>query len=130
MKNNTPRYKIITLHCFASLACILLPLLLIHLQYDRWNPFRLKGPGFLVFYSVLLLCTHTRRFTTRRAVTGSHKQALWIKGLYLLVLVTGLARLLQGMYNGKPVGYLVLLLALHLVLLPLPLARRKADRPF
>ncbi len=129
MKNNTPNNKTRTRYRFATLAAIFLPLLFIHLQYDRWNPFRLKGPGFLAFYSLLLLCTHSLRYTMQRRTTRSHGQALWRKGLFIVVLVTGLARLLQGIYNTKPVGYLVLLLALHLILLLLPVSRHQAGRP-
>ncbi|RPE08981.1 hypothetical protein EGT74_18385 [Chitinophaga lutea] len=79
------------------------------------NPFHLTGPAFLHFYLTLLLATHTAVFLLRRYVKG--KQATPFTGCLMgITLFTGLARLVQGLSHAKPVGYLLLLIVLHLVL--------------
>ncbi|PSK92513.1 hypothetical protein [Taibaiella chishuiensis] len=126
MQNKHPGQTATWLYGSATLACILAPLAFIHQQYDRWNPFRLSGKHFLVFYALLLLLNHGLPYLERLFVPPAHRQILWTRVLSLLVLATGLARLIQGIYNAKPVGYLVVLLGLHLILLAISLRSRKS----
>ena len=98
-------------------GCGILPLLYIHLQYDRWNPFQLNGKKFLVFYILLLLLCHTARVLDRITIREINRPRFWSRLLPAVILLTGLARLVQGIYHAKPVGFLILLILLHLTLL-------------
>lgn len=104
------------LYLAGTLSCLLLPLLFILQQYDKWNPFRLSGKAFLVFYILLLLLCHLARRLERTFIREAIRERFWGRLLIVLILVTGIARLIQGIYNAKPVGYLVLLLLFHLFL--------------
>lgn len=122
---NTPENKISKfgtkfLYLTGTLSCLLLPLLFIFQQYDKWNPFRLRGKEFLAFYILLLLFCHLTRRLEHTFIRNAIRESLWGRLLVVLILIIGLARLVQGVYNAKPVGYLVLLLVLHLILMALP----------
>jgi hypothetical protein len=104
------------LYLTGTLSCLLLPLLFIYLQYYKANPFRLKGKEFLAFYILLLLICHLTRRLERTFIREHIRERLWGRLLVVLILATGIARLIQGIYNAQPVGYLVLLLLLHLLL--------------
>ena len=94
-----------------TLPALIIPFLF--LQHP--NPFHLAGPAFLHFYMFLLLSVHTAVFLLSVSVKG--KQAVpFTRSLLYITLFVGLARLMQGLHHAKPVGYLVLLMALHLVL--------------
>ncbi len=66
-----------------------------------WNPFSINGPHFLVFYILLSLVVYafpvTRKFS-------------------FVLLILGIARIIQGLCNDKPVLYLVLLVVLNIII--------------
>lgn len=98
MKNN----KHIGSYLITGLA-LLLPFIYIH----TWNPFSIKGPLFLKFYMLLMLIVYAGIILLK----GKH--AGLIIGITLMLAV---ARIIQGLYHAKPVGYLVLLVLLHLAI--------------
>lgn len=88
-----------------SFAALLLPLTYIHYAYHKLIPFNLTGPQFLEFY--LLLCTVD---VTLVAIQNYLRYRLAQKITTGAVMLLGAARLFQGIYNNKPVGYLVLII--------------------
>ncbi|QJB30982.1 hypothetical protein HF324_06210 [Chitinophaga oryzae] len=79
-------------------------------SYHRFNPFHLAGKQFLGFYSLLLLFTLGNVLLLRRQYP---RMAGAVNGFCLLL---GIARLIQGMYHHKPVGYLMLLLMFPVII--------------
>lgn len=115
-QNNKQSFRSVALFYLLGMACCsLLPLLYIHQQYDRWNPYRLNGKKFLVFYIMVLLLCHAARVLERIITPETYRLRFWSRILPTAVLLTGLTRLIQGISNAKPVGFLILLLLLHLV---------------
>jgi len=115
MKNN----KHTGLYLIAGLA-LLLPFLYIH----TWNPFSVKGPLFLSFYMLLMLIVYADIVLLNWYLTGKGDTLRYAGLITGAILVLGVARVIQGLYNAKPVGYLVLLLLLHLAISGL-MGRRK-----
>lgn len=86
-----------------------LTLILPFLYIQTWNPFSINGPHFLGFYILLSLVIYLDMvlFPVIRKVS--------VAGLILII--PGIARIIQGLYNEKPVLYLVLLVVLNLIIL-------------
>jgi len=78
-----------------------LTLALPFLYIKTWNPFSLNGPHFLVFYILLSLVVYIFPVTRK---------------LSFILLILGIARIIQGLYNEKPVLYLLLLVILNIIL--------------
>lgn len=90
----------------ASSAVILL---FLYLSCHRLNPFHLAGKQFLGFYSLLVLFTVGNVLLLRQPYP---RTAGLVNGFCLML---GIARLMQGMYHHKPVGYLILLLLVPVI---------------
>ncbi|MGF6846430.1 hypothetical protein QFZ51_001665 [Chitinophaga sp. W3I9] len=109
MKNETtPRplfFSILVLCAFS------LPFLYVYHVTSQWNPFAIKGKTFLVFYGLFITIGYLTLLFRKYA--GFFPFA---RGMVITLLVAGVARLCQGVYNGKPVGYLILLMMCLLIL--------------
>ncbi|SIN66062.1 hypothetical protein [Chitinophaga niabensis] len=81
----------------AATLALTLPFLYLH----TWNPFSVNGPHFLSFYILLSLVVYVFPVTRK---------------LSFVLLILGIARIIQGLYNGKPVLYLLLLVVLNIIL--------------
>lgn len=88
-----------------SFTALLLPLTYTHYAYHKLIPFRLNGPQFLEFY--LLLCIVGIMLV---AIQNYLRHRLAQKIIIGAVMLLGGARLFQGIYNNKPIGYLVLII--------------------
>lgn len=86
-----------TLQYLAAALMLTLPFGYIH----TWNPFSVNGPHFLVFYMLLSLIVYLFPVTRK---------------LSFVLLILGLARIIQGLYNERPVLYLLLLVILNIIL--------------
>jgi hypothetical protein len=85
------------------------PLLYVHAVTAQWNPFAVNGPLFLRFYGICLAVSALAILVPRLFHPPAGIYTL-LKGLLIMMAVIGLGRLCQGIYNGKPVGYLLLML--------------------
>lgn len=111
--------KRITLSPLGGYICTViaafLPFLYLYSVTGQWNPFVIRGPLFVAFYafcvggSVVALLVSRFCHTT---VAGY----VPIRGLFIFMLGIGLARLCQGIYHHKPVGYLVGMLVAEIFL--------------
>ncbi|TWF45679.1 hypothetical protein FHW36_1011610 [Chitinophaga polysaccharea] len=105
MHNKIPYYWLLILFFLGGL----LPLLYVNQVTAQWNPFAMNGRHFTRFY---LLCAGGSYLSL--LVAGCmHPPVVfpgfikwWLTGICIL----GLARLGQGMYHARPVGYLMLIL--------------------
>lgn len=91
------------------LITILAPLLYVHAATAQWNPFAIKGPLFIRFYGIYL-GSSCLAVLIPRLLHSPERFYVPLKWLFIFALAIGLARLCQGIYHHKPVGYLVLML--------------------
>lgn len=80
-----------------------LPFFYIH----TWNPFSVNGPHFLVFYILLSILFYVDMLLFPMIRTPA---VIWI-----ILILPGIARIIQGLYNEKPVMYLVILVFLNVI---------------
>ncbi|WP_106917824.1 hypothetical protein [Chryseobacterium aurantiacum] len=79
-----------------------------------FNPFTLKGPGFLKFYLLLLLGFYSSIFILKLLKQTISKTTLyWM----LLIFVVGIIKVIRGILLGKPVGFLVMILILECIVI-------------
>jgi hypothetical protein len=106
---------------YRSLVCLpvlfIMPCMATYFLYNQWFPFGLSGRHFLVFfllymglgYGIISLCKHYRpdqKINVVSAIIG-------------LTIILSLARIIQGIYHHKPVSFLLLLTAAHIIILVL-----------
>ena len=101
---------------------LLIPIMYIYEIANIINPFYLNGKQFLSFFGLLTATSAITGIIWMRIVQrqGATNDGSVVKQLLLqpqhcvvLVLIIGFTRLLQGISNHKPVGYLILLLFLN-----------------
>ncbi len=113
-----------------TIILLAIPFALIAYHYHMPDPYRLSGKHFLVFYisQILAVCIslavllHKKQPADQqylKADTGSRQHPQLntaAKSICILSLLMGLIRLLQGLSNHKPVGFLILLLCFNLII--------------
>lgn len=74
---------------------------------DTFNPISLKGPDFLTFYLIFLF-----GFYASVLLLKSFREHISKRTLYFMIfiVVLGLIKLIRGVYLGKPVGFLIIIL--------------------
>jgi len=90
-------------------ACVAAIFIFLNFFYHRLNPFHLAGKQFLGFYSLLILVTLGNVLLLRQ----QHPRLASQVNIFCLLL--GIARLIQGVYHHKPVGFLLLLLLFPII---------------
>jgi hypothetical protein len=106
-------------------ALFMLPCTATYFLYSQWFPFGLSGRHFLVFflmymglgYGIIFLCKHYR----------ADRKINVVSGIIGLTIILSLARIIQGTYHHKPIGFLLLLTAAHIIILVL--LNKKTDLP-
>lgn len=89
-----------------------LPFLYVYLATLQWNPFAINGKKFLVFYGSGIIIGYFTLLLSRKFTVFS----LFLREWVIVLLMAGVARLCQGLYHHKPVGYLLLLMMSLLLL--------------
>lgn len=109
MKNETtPRPLFLSILAISAFS---LPFFYVYHVTSQWNPYAINGKRFLVFYGMYIIIGYLALLFRRSA--GFFP---FMRGLVIVLLGAGVIRMCQGLYNGKPVGYLILLLMSLLVL--------------
>ena len=107
-KNDTMKKNLIPI---SSLSLLLLPFAFSYYAFGKALPYSLNGPQFIKFYitlCIVTMCTASIWFCIKRATTA------W--SLFAFTMLLGVTRLFQGIYNHKPVGYLILILITLVIL--------------
>lgn len=114
-----------------TIILLAMPFLLITYSYHMPDPYRLSGRHFLVFYiaQLLAVCLSLAVLLKRQPaaadlpylkteVAGKHHSSpsRAAKSICILSLLMGFIRLIQGLSNHKPVGFLILLLCFNLAI--------------
>ncbi|MBO9730654.1 MAG: hypothetical protein J7623_18570 [Chitinophaga sp.] len=89
-----------------AIIAVFLPFLYLYRVTCQWNPFVIRGPLFVAFYALCVGSSVVTLLVSRlcQFPAGGYVP---FRGLFIFMLGIGLARLCQGIYHQKPVGYLV-----------------------
>ena len=72
-----------------------------------FNPISLKGPDFLSFYLIFLFGFYASVILLKSFREHISKTTLYFM---IFIVVLGLIKLIRGVYLGKPVGFLIIIL--------------------
>lgn len=81
---------------------------------DTINPISLKGPDFLKFYLILLFGFYSSVFVLKLFKESISKTTLYFM---ISIFILGIVKLIRGLFLGKPVGFLILILILELIVI-------------
>ena len=83
-------------------------------SHQTFNPIALKGPDFLKFYLMLLIGLYLS-ILIGKFLKLSHSKTIFY--FLIAILLLGITKLFRGLYLGKPVGYLVMILIMELIVI-------------
>lgn len=78
---------------------------------DTINPISLKGPDFLKFYLILLFGFYSSVFGLKLFKESISKTTFYFM---ISIFILGIVKLVRGLFLGKPVEFLILILILEL----------------
>lgn len=82
--------------------------------HHTFNLISLKGPSFLFFYLLLIIGFYVSIFILKLI-----KQKISEVTFYFMIsiFILGIIKLVKGMFLGKPVGFLIMILVLELIVI-------------
>ena len=107
------------------LASMTISLIWLVIYQQTWNPFSLKGSQFLKFYLILLMGFYTSVLILKFLQKPISKT---VRYFMLMILLVGIIKLLKGLYLGKPIGYLTILLMIEVVVISLHIDNKRSER--
>lgn len=84
------------------------------LNKNTFNPISLKGPDFLKFYLILLLGFYASVFLLKSLKEMVSKTTFYFM---ISILVLGIVKLIRGIFLGKPIGFLIMILILEVIVM-------------
>jgi len=78
------------------------------------DPIFLKGPDFLKFYLILLFGFYSSVFVLKLFNESISKTTLYFM---ISIFILGIVKLVRGLFLGKPVGFLILILILEFIVI-------------
>ncbi|MNG80228.1 hypothetical protein D3C87_548120 [compost metagenome] len=93
-------------------AAIAISMIWLVINHQTYNPFSLKGPEFLKFYLILLSGFYLSVFSLNYLRQTISKTTFYFM---MVILVSGMIKITIGLFLGKPVGYLIILLIIQFV---------------
>jgi hypothetical protein len=93
-------------------ATIAISMIWLVINHQTYNPFSLKGPEFLKFYLILLSGFYLSVFSLNYLRQTFSNTTFYFM---ILILVSGVIKIIIGLFLGKPVGYLVILLIIQFI---------------
>lgn len=107
------------------LASMTISLIWLVIYQQTWNPFSLQGPQFLKFYLILLMGFYTSVLILKFLQKPISKT---VRYFMLMILLLGIIKLLKGLYLGKPIGYLTILLMIEVLVISLHIDNKRSER--
>lgn len=107
------------------LASMTISLIWLVIYQQTWNPFSLKGPQFLKFYLILLIGFYTSVLSLKFLQKSISKT---VRYFMLMILLLGIIKLLKGLYLGKPIGYLTILLMIEVLIISLHIDNKRSEQ--
>ncbi|MCU7617567.1 hypothetical protein NZ698_10190 [Chryseobacterium sp. PBS4-4] len=80
-------------------------------EHQTYNPILLKGPDFLRFYLILLTGIYLSVFILKFFKESVSKTTFYF---LISIFILGLIKLIRGLYLGKPIGYLIMILIIEI----------------
>lgn len=93
---------------------VIISLVWLIMNIDTFNPISLKGPDFLKFYLILLFAFYCSVFVLKLFKESISKTTFYFM---ISIFILGIVKLIRGLFLGKPVGFLILILILELFVL-------------
>ena len=84
------------------------------LNKNIFNPISLKGPDFLKFYLILLLGCYASVLLLKSLKETVSKTTFYFM---ISIFVLGIVKLIRGIFLGKPVGFLIMILILEVIVM-------------
>ncbi|KPH11771.1 hypothetical protein AMQ68_20595 [Chryseobacterium sp. ERMR1:04] len=81
---------------------------------EIYNPISLKGPDFLKFYLILLLGFYASIFFLKSCNEKVSKTTFYF---IISIFILGIVKLIRGIFLGKPVGFLIMILILEVIVM-------------
>ncbi|MNJ96297.1 hypothetical protein D3C87_140190 [compost metagenome] len=106
------------------LASITMSLIWLVIYQQTWNPISLKGPQFLKFYLILLMGFYTSVLGLKLLQKSDSKTTRYFM---FMILILGIIKLLKGLYLGKPIGYLTILLMIEILVISLYIDNKRSE---
>jgi hypothetical protein len=82
-------------------------------EHQTYNPISLKGPEFLKFYMILLLGFYISVFGLKFFSQKVSKTEFYFM---IFILILGIIKLIKGLFLGKPIGYLLIMVIFELII--------------
>lgn len=83
-------------------------------EQQTYNPISLKGQEFLKFYLILLLGFYTSIFILKLIKEKISEVTFYFM---ISIFILGIIKLVKGIYLGKPVGFLIMILVVELIVI-------------
>ncbi|RKE57354.1 hypothetical protein DFQ12_2242 [Sphingobacterium detergens] len=93
-------------------ATIVISMIWLVINHQTYNPFSLKGPEFLKFYLILLSGFYLSVFSLNYLRQTISKTTFYFM---MVILFSGMIKITIGLFLGKPIGYLVILLIIQFI---------------
>lgn len=93
---------------------VIISLVWLIMNTDTINPISLKGPDFLKFYLILLFAFYCSVFVLKLFKESISKTTFYFM---ISIFILGIVKLIRGMFLGKPVGFLILILILEFIVI-------------
>jgi len=83
-------------------------------EQQTYNPISLKGQEFLKFYLILLLGFYASIFILKLIKEKISEVTFYFM---ISIFILGIIKLVKGIYLGKPVGFLIMILVVELIVI-------------
>jgi len=93
---------------------VLISFMWLVLTHHTFNPISLKGPAFLTFYLILLLGFYSSVFALKLFKETISKVTFYFM---ISIFLLGIIKLVRGIFLGKPIGFLIIILILEFAVL-------------
>lgn len=95
-------------------TAVLLSFIWLFIVHHTLNPISLKGPYFLKFYLILIFGFYASVFMLKLFGEAISKTTFYFM---ISIFLFGIVKLFRGIFLGKPVGFLMMILILELIVI-------------
>jgi hypothetical protein len=94
---------------------VLLSFMWLITNHHTFDPISLKGPYFLKFYLILIFGFYASILMLKLFGEAISKTTFYFM---IFIFLLGIVKLIKGIFLGKPVGFLVVILILEVIVIP------------
>lgn len=93
---------------------VVISLIWLLFAHHTFNPISLKGPSFLFFYLLLIIGFYASVFILKLIEEKISEATFYFM---ISIFILGIIKLIKGIYLGKPVGFLILILIVEIIVI-------------